>query len=105
MKKAAKLLKGKHDFSAFTNEKQDDNVREIFDIIIEPSNDRLKIRVSGNSFLYKMVRNIAGTLLYAGCGKLPWQEVPAILESRDRTRAGMTAPALGLTLKEVYYDY
>lgn len=104
MKKAAKHLKGRHDFSAFTNERQEDNVREIFDIFIEPSVDRLKIRVSGNNFLYKMVRNIVGTLLYVGCGKLSSEEIPAILASRDRTRAGMTAPALGLVLKEVYYD-
>lgn len=104
MKKAAKHLKGRHDFSAFTNERQEDNVREIFDIMIEPSADRLKIRVSGNNFLYKMVRNIVGTLLYVGCGKLSSEELPAILASRDRTRAGVTAPALGLILKEVYYD-
>jgi tRNA pseudouridine38-40 synthase len=104
MRKAAQHLKGRHDFSAFTNERQEDNVREIFDILIEPSADRLKIRVSGNNFLYKMVRNIVGTLLYIGCGKLSSEELPAILASRDRTRAGVTAPALGLILKEVYYD-
>jgi tRNA pseudouridine38-40 synthase len=104
MQKAAEALLGKHDFSAFTNEKQEDNVREIFAIQIEPLDGRLKIRVSGNNFLYKMVRNIVGTLLYAGCGKLPWQEVPSIIASKDRTRAGVTAPAHGLVLKEVIYD-
>ena len=104
MKKAALFLKGKHDFSAFTNEKQENNVREIFDIVIELNEERLKIRVSGNNFLYKMVRNIVGTLLYIGCGKLSAKEIGAILESKDRTRAGVTAPAHGLVLKEVFYD-
>lgn len=104
MKKAADYLKGKHDFSAFTNEKQEDNVREIFDIILEMSPDRLKIRVSGNNFLYKMVRNIVGTLLYVGCGKLSAEQIPAIIKSQDRTKAGVTAPAHGLVLKEVFYD-
>ncbi len=103
MKKAAALLKGRHDFSAFTNERQEDNVREIFDIVIEPEEEGLKIRVSGNNFLYKMVRNIVGTLLYVGCGKLSADEIPAILKSKDRTRAGVTAPAQGLVLNEVFY--
>jgi tRNA pseudouridine38-40 synthase len=104
MKKAALHLKGQHDFSAFTNERQENNMREIFDIIIESFDSRLKIRVSGNNFLYKMVRNIVGTLLYVGCGKLSAQEIPVILKSKDRTLAGVTAPALGLVLKEVFYD-
>jgi tRNA pseudouridine38-40 synthase len=103
MKKAALHLIGRHDFSAFTNEKQEDNVREIFDIEIEEFAARLKIRVAGNNFLYKMVRNIVGTLIYVGCGKLSAEEIPAILNSKDRTLAGVTAPALGLVLKEVFY--
>ncbi len=103
MKKAALYLIGKHDFSAFTNEKQENNIREIFEIEIEEFKSRLKIRVSGNNFLYKMVRNIVGTLLYVGCGKLSAEEIPAILNSKDRTLAGVTAPALGLILKEVFY--
>lgn len=105
MERAAQLLQGRHDFAALTNEKQDDNVREIFEINIDPiSSDRLRIRVAGNHFLYKMVRNIAGTLLYVGCGKLSWQEIPEILKSKDRTRAGVTAPAHGLILNQVWYD-
>ena len=104
MKKAALHLIGKHDFSAFTNERQENNIREIFGIEIEELEGRLKIRVSGNNFLYKMVRNIVGTLLYVGCGKLATEEIPTILNSKDRTLAGVTAPALGLVLKEVFYD-
>jgi len=104
MKRAALHLIGSHDFSAFTNERQENNVREIFDITIESLDNRIKIRVAGNNFLYKMVRNIVGTLLYVGCGKLTSEEIPAILKSKDRTLAGVTAPAIGLVLKEVFYD-
>ena len=51
-----------------------------------------------------MARNIAGTLVYVGCGKLKVEDIPAILNSKDRTQAGITAPAHGLTLKRVLYD-
>ena len=105
MNEAAESLCGRHDFSALTNEKQEDNTREIFEIKIEPlASNRLKIRVSGNHFLYKMVRNIAGVLLYVGCNKISSQEIPQILQSQDRTRAGVTAPAHGLILHRVLYD-
>jgi tRNA pseudouridine38-40 synthase len=100
----ARSLTGRHDFSAFTNEKQEDNLREIYSIEIIPEETGVKIRVEGNAFLYKMVRNIAGTLVYVGCGKLKASALSAIIESKDRTRAGVTAPAHGLTLKKVNYD-
>lgn len=98
MRCEAKALVGKHDFSAFTNEKEEDCVREIFDIEIFPDT----IRVVGNRFLYKMVRNIVGTLIYIGSCKLA--NLAEIIESKDRTRAGMTAPAHGLILKRVIYN-
>jgi len=104
MKKAAAYLIGKHDFSALTNEKREDNVREVFELVTEVLDGRLKIRVSGNNFLYKMVRNIVGTLLYVGCGKLSAEEMPEIIKSKNRTLAGVTAPAHGLILKKVFYD-
>lgn len=103
MREAAKLLIGKHDFSALTNEKQDNNVREVYRIEIEKG-EKLQIRVAGNHFLYKMVRNIVGTLIYVGCGMLTLDDVRVLLETKDRTAAGMTAPAHGLTLKSVFYD-
>jgi tRNA pseudouridine38-40 synthase len=105
MKEAASFLIGKHDFSALTNEKQEDNVREVFHIKIEEIEPtRLRIRVAGNHFLYKMVRNIVGTVVYAGCDMLLLNDIRSLLESGNRSFAGMTAPAHGLTLKSVYYD-
>ena len=60
--------------------------------------------VSGNGFMYNMVRILAGTLCEAGAGRLDPADIPAILESRDRSRAGPTLPAKGLFLKCVAYD-
>lgn len=105
MRLAANIFVGKHDFSALTNEKQEDNVREIYRIdIAETTPDNLTICVAGNRFLYKMVRNVVGTLLYVGCGMLTLEDSAALLVSGNRSDAGMTAPAHGLRLKKVYYD-
>lgn len=108
MKEGAKLLTGVHDFSAFCNDRSlytKDTVREIFSIDIDPiEHERLRISVRGNHFLYKMVRNIAGTLIYVGCGKIAIDNLQNILKSQDRKQAGVTAPAHGLTLKEVFYN-
>jgi tRNA pseudouridine38-40 synthase len=104
MKSSAKNLIGTHDFSAFTNEKQDDNVRTLFSISLEElDKNRLEIVISGDKFLYKMVRNIVGTLIDIGRGKLT--SIESILSSLDRTKAGVTAPAHGLTLAQVFYGH
>jgi tRNA pseudouridine38-40 synthase len=105
MQQAATLLIGTHDFSALTNEKKENNIREIYHIDIEEiAPQRIRICVSGNHFLYKMVRNIVGTLLYVGCGMLPIETIFSLLKKGDRREAGMTAPAHGLILKRVIYD-
>jgi tRNA pseudouridine38-40 synthase len=103
IEKACPVLIGKHDFSAFTNEREEDNVREVTSLAIASHGNRVQIRVAGNNFLYKMVRNIVGTLMYIGCDKIALEDLPHILASCDRTRAGMTAPAHGLSLKKVLY--
>jgi tRNA pseudouridine38-40 synthase len=108
IEKAIPHLIGKHDFSAFSNEnglEKEDTIRELYRITLHPlPHNRLRIEVFGNRFLYKMVRNLVGTLLYVGCGKLSAEDLPAILESKKRTRAGVTAPAHGLSLKQVIYS-
>lgn len=108
MQQAALLLTGTHDFSAFTNHKNnesyEDHVRTVESIqFIQHSENPLRIRVQGVHFLYKMVRNLVGTLVDVGSGKIKADDVSGILEKRDRTLAGVTAPALGLKLSEVIY--
>jgi tRNA pseudouridine38-40 synthase len=109
MQRASDALIGEHDFSAFCNERQlleKNPVRKIEKITITTKEaGRLLISVTGNHFLYKMVRNIVGTLVYVGCGKLKVDDVPLILQSKKRTEAGITAPAHGLSLKQVFYEF
>lgn len=102
MQQAAQQLIGTQDFSAFTNIRTDDAIRTITDIQLT-THPSLTIVVKGTSFLYKMVRNIVGTLVYVGCGKLPHDIIPQLLQNKDRREAGMTAPAHGLILKNVFY--
>ena len=106
MKKAAKLLIGTHDFSCFcaTGTDVKDRVRTIVDVEIKTRDEGLmEIKVESHGFLKYMVRNIIGTLVEVGCGKRKPEEMKQIIESRDRTIAGVTAPACGLFLKEVKY--
>lgn len=108
MQEAAKFFIGKHDFSSFCNFRKqqhyEDYIREVFSIdLAHLSNERLVIKICGQNFLYKMVRNLVGTLVYVGMRKLKREEIPNILINKDRTQAGMTAPAHGLFLKEVFY--
>lgn len=105
MRQGAFHFIGRHDFSALTNERQKNNVRELYLIEIDKTtDDRVRFRITGNHFLYKMVRNIVGTLLYVGCGMLSFDELPLLLKKGDRKAAGMTAPAHGLSLKRVFYE-
>lgn len=108
MSQAAKELTGTHDFTAFTNHKKNepyaDHIRTVDAIkLLHLSEDNLRISVEGVHFLYKMVRNLVGTLVYVGCGKLELNRLSEILQKKDRTLAGVTAPAHGLTLFEVHY--
>ncbi|MGC2596276.1 MAG: tRNA pseudouridine(38-40) synthase TruA [Rhabdochlamydiaceae bacterium] len=107
MRKASEHLTGTHDFSAFCNERplwDRSPVCKIEKIEIFPlPMKQLCISITGDHFLYKMARNIAGTLAYVGCGKLTADQIPSILASKDRTQAGITAPAHGLILKRVFY--
>lgn len=107
MASAARALHGEHDFSAFRAAgcTARTTIRHIESIAIErPDDERLEIHVRGNAFLRQMVRIIVGTLTEVGTGKRAPGEVAEILASRDRTQAGITAPAHGLELVEVSYD-
>lgn len=105
MQKAADHLVGMHDFKSFCSTKTHvtDTIRTVKDIQITKEDRMIRIRVIGNGFLYNMVRIIVGTLLLAGHGQIEPDDVKTILEKRDRSFAGPTAPAKGLTLVQIRY--
>ena len=105
MTHAASYLVGKHDFAAFcaAGSAAKSTIREIFSLNLKLENNTLEIYVNGNGFLYNMVRIIAGTLVEVGLGKLDADAIPAIISSKNRTKAGKTMPACGLTLLEIFY--
>jgi tRNA pseudouridine38-40 synthase len=102
MQKAADYLVGEHDFKSFcsVNTVAETTVRTIYGISVTKEGDMITIKVTGSGFLYNMVRIIAGTLMEAGKGRLSPDKIPEILDALDRTHAGPTAPACGLTLYE-----
>lgn len=106
MRRAGQYFLGTHDFIGFAKSgfTVKTTVRTIYDIKIEKNNDIITIDVTGNGFLYNMVRIIAGTLVFAGAGKLDPDSLGDIIESRSRSMAGITAPAKGLCLREVFYE-
>ncbi len=105
MEKAASYLIGEHDFKSFcaTAAVVETTVRTLYEATVGRENDEIVIRVCGNGFLYNMVRIIAGTLMEVGRGNLEPEGMKEILEAKDRTVAGPTAPACGLTL--VKYEF
>lgn len=105
MKEAASYLIGEHDFKSFcgTGAQVKTTVRTVKEIQIEKSGDRITIRITGEGFLYNMVRIIAGTLMDIGGGMYPPEKMKEILEAKDRKKAGPTAPARGLTLMKIQY--
>lgn len=110
MNEAAFHFVGEHDFEAFcaADGSQKTTVRRLFSVRVNKSKEDehiYEIEVQGEAFLYNMVRIIAGTLLFVGCGKLTPNEIPEIIDSKDRRKAGKTLPAVGLTLEEVMYDW
>ena len=105
MRRAADYLKGTHDFKSFCSAQTtvEDTVRTIYELEVEQSGDLFTIRVRGNGFLYNMVRIIEGTLAGVGRGYFEPGEVERMLEEKDRTKAGVTAPPQGLTLVGIEY--
>ena len=106
MKRAARVLIGRHDFSSFASASRDPrrtNIRTIKRIAIRKSGPLITLEVEGDGFLYKMVRGIVGTLADVGKGRTPVAGVKKILEARDRKKAGQNAPAQGLYLVRIKY--
>ena len=106
MNRACHAFLGEHDFAAFMAQgsKVTSTVRCICDANVKKEGDLVTFTVSANGFLYNMVRIMAGTLLAVAERKISPEDIPHILESRDRMRAGSTLPACGLYLNRVVYD-
>lgn len=105
MESAAKILLGEHDFTAFQSNKRmkKSAVRRIDAIDIARHGEEIRFTVSGDGFLYNMVRIIVGTLLEAGAHRMSAEDVRYALDSKVRENAGPTAPAQGLCLWEIFY--
>lgn len=105
MQEAVKYFEGEHDFSSFkaSGTSSKSSIRTIYKAEVFRDGERIKIELTGNGFLYNMVRIISGTLIDVGQGKITPNQIPEIIESKDRTKAGRTLPAHGLCLIEVKY--
>ena len=103
---AARYYEGKHDFSAFcaAGGSAKTHEREIYSSKVYKEENMICFEVNGSGFLYNMVRIMAGTLMYVGCGKIDKESLPRIIASMERKNGGITAPPQGLCLKEVYYE-
>ena len=106
MREAASHIVGTHDFKCFETAggtPRESTVRTVSALDIYEADNSVIIEITGDGFLYNMVRIIAGTLAEVGDGRRQADELPAVIESRDRGKAGFTAPPQGLYLKEIYF--
>lgn len=105
MREAAAYFVGTHDFQSFcsADAQVESTVRQVDEVTIEKKDEEIIIRVTGRGFLYNMVRIMAGTLMEVGRGHRMPENIPEILEAKDRSAAGPTAPACGLTL--IKYEF
>lgn len=106
MNQAIKYFIGEHDFKGFkaSGTSSKSSVRTIFNGKVERIGDLIYIEITGSGFLYNMVRIIAGTLIEVGIGKVKPEEIPEMIKSGERNRAGKTLPPQGLYLVKVEYD-
>jgi tRNA pseudouridine38-40 synthase len=106
MRAAAAVLRGRHDFrafSAFGGEERENTVRTLTRLDLHAKGDRLRVEAEAEGFLYKMVRSLVGALVYGGMGKLTPGRIEEVLASRERTGEIETAPPQGLCLMQVHY--
>ncbi len=106
MRFAAQKIVGTHDFKCFlaANSLVKDTVRTVYSCEVVSDGMFIDVKVCGNGFLYNMVRTIAGTLYFAGLGKMTADDVASAIENKDRTAVGKTMAAKGLTLLNVEYE-
>ncbi len=102
---AAAMFEGEHDFKAYcaAGSQVKTTVRRIYGIEVKTDGDDVEIYVTGNGFLYNMVRTLVGTMLYYAAGRLEKEDIDRSLSEGDRNRVGKTMPAKGLTLESVDY--
>ena len=105
MQEAVKHFEGEHDFKGFkaSGTSSKSSVRTIYEAKVYKKDEKIYIELTGNGFLYNMVRIIAGTLVDVGIGKILPEEIPQIIDSKKRENAGKTLPAHGLYLLNVEY--
>ena len=105
MDRAARVLEGTHDFASFcaAGSSAKTTVRTMYSSRVTREGDRVTFKITGNGFLYNMIRIIAGTLTEIGRGYIGEDEMKKILDAKDRSFAGPTAPAKGLVLEEIMY--
>ncbi len=108
MRQAARYLEGEHDYTSFSNQEcnnsEANNIRTVDRCKLDYQDNIITIDVMGRSFLYNMVRNIVGTLVDVGRGRIAPEAIPAIFAARNRQHAGQGAPAQGLTLEWIEYS-
>ncbi len=106
IRQAAEKLIGTNDFSSFmaSGSEPKSTVRTLYEINVSVDAPWIHMVFRGNGFLYNMVRILAGTLYYAGIGKIAVEDMDDIINSKDRAKAGKTLPACGLTLEKVFYE-
>lgn len=106
MQAAARAFEGTHDFKAVRSEgtQTQTTVRTVYWCRAEKDGDLITVSICANGFLYNMCRAMVGTMVYASYGKLIPEEIPALLEKRDRRLTGPTMPPQGLYLNRVWYD-
>ena len=106
MKQAIKYFEGEHDFKAFkaSGTSSKSSVRKIYEAKIYENGDKIYIELTGNGFLYNMVRIIAGTLVEVGLGKINPKDITNIIKEGKREKAGKTLPPNGLYLVRVMYE-
>ena len=105
MQDGIKYFEGEHDFKGFraSGTSSKSTVRTIYKAEVKEEGERIIIELTGNGFMYNMVRIISGTIVEVGLEKIKPEEIQRIIEEKDRTKAGKTLPAHGLYLVEVYY--